>query len=68
MSSGVAKSFEPKKKKRRFTVNQLELQEDELISEGGFGFVYRVHTIVGQKRFYALKLMNLDDEASLFRA
>ena len=46
------------KKKRKFCINGLELKEDELISEGGYGFVYRVHSKDkdGNNQYFALKV------------
>ena len=58
------------KKKRKFCINGLELKEDELISEGGYGYVYRVHSKDkdGKNQYFALKVQNLQDQSSLLRA
>ena len=58
--TNVQKKNAPKAK-RKFIINGLELKEDNLISEGGYGFVYRVHTKDkdGNNQYYALKVQNL---------
>lgn len=54
---GGQKSSNPKAK-RKFIINGLELKEDNLISEGGYGFVYRVHSKDkdGNNQYFALKV------------
>ena len=46
--------------------------EDELISEGGYGFVYRVHLqnneSTSQTEYYALKRMVLQEENAIIKA
>ena len=58
-------------------VNDKDYKEDVLISEGGYGFVYKVHTTEagGQKdskglnkEYFALKKMILQDEEAIDRA
>lgn len=69
MNSGVMNniykdsSTKKTKKKRKFCINGLELKEDNLISEGGYGFVYRVHSKDkdGNNQYFALKVQNLQD-------
>ena len=66
MNSGVieniykpsGKKSDKPKAKRKFIINGLELKEDNLISEGGYGFVYRVHSKDkdGNNQYFALKV------------
>jgi hypothetical protein len=44
---------------RQYQINNFEVTEEELLSEGGYAYIYRVHETQNTSKKYALKKIRI---------
>ncbi|KAL4446047.1 hypothetical protein ABPG74_011039 [Tetrahymena malaccensis] len=52
-SSSNNSNLQPKK----YSINNLQVQEDKLLSEGGYGYVWKAHNVNNKQEIFAVKRM-----------
>lgn len=61
----IVSNLNPGEQESKIKINDKEYVEDKLIAEGGFGYIYQIHSPGHKEQKYALKRINIADKKHL---